>query len=275
MVEGEKIVFRLSKTLWNEHKDSKVKDLEKMEAKQIEYSRHMKIIEESVASGPAVCLECGVSRKCSSCTFSEVMTMNDFASSPTEKLVKKRRMSEDSTLNAANILDFLKNLRNRLPFDVMSSLVKSDEIEYYIGAPSTFSNEDMVNHLISVRLEYVQRIMRPVVHKLMSHQKNGDAFNHPVDFMALALPDYLAKIKHPMDLGTVKCNLLRGKYHSIRECADDIYLVFKNAIAYNPPSHIVHQCAVLLHDEFKEDLRILKDKVLRDVSFTAFDPFLF
>jgi hypothetical protein len=30
-----------------------------------------------------------------------------------------------------------------------------------------------------------------------------------------------------------------------------------------------------LHDEFKEDLRILKDKVLRDVSFTAFDPFLF
>lgn len=267
MVEGEKIVFRLSKSLWNECKDSKVKDLQKLEAKQLEYSRHMKIIEQSVASGPVICSECGLSRNCSSCTTS-YGEMDDVvpSSSPQTRLLKKRRISEDDKLNPSNFLDFLVNLRSNLPPDVMSCSVESDEIECYVGAPSTLSNEDMLNHLISVRVEYVQRIMRPVLHKLMSHQKNGDAFNNPVDYLSLGLLDYPMKIKQPMDLGTVKCNLLKGKYHSIKECSDDIILVFKNALSYNPPSHVVHQCAVLLYAEFKEDLRILKEKVQKDVS---------
>ena len=262
MVEGEKIVFKVSKRIWNECRYSKVRDLEKLEAKQMEFSRHMKMIEESVSLGPLTCGECGSARSCRSCLEnSEVVLSNSPALHS-----RKRRMSEEKhALNSQNVLQFLVSARQSLPRSVLHRIVNSEEIEYYIGAASTLSNHDLLNHLTSVRVEYIQRLMRPLLHKLMSHQKNGDAFNSPVDADGLGLRDYFSKIKHPMDLGTVKCKLLRGDYQSVGDCVDDIHVVFKNATSYNPPSHIVHQCAVLLQDEFREDLRALREKCAKEV----------
>lgn len=262
-MEEERIVFRLPKTLWNDSKDSKVKSLEKLEAKQIEYSRHMKMIESSMSSGSLGCYHCGLARSCEKCISHE--TSEDVQICQLENDGRKRKMSEGK-INPQNVLEFLLNIRKNMPDSLLLSSVKSEEIEYYTGAPSTLSNRDMLNHLISVRVEYVQRLMRPLVHKLMTHQKNGDAFNNPVDFVSLGLKDYNSKVKRPMDLGTVKCKLLRGEYHTTRECAEDVNLVFRNAIAYNPSSHIVHQCAILLMDEFKEELKAMKEKLQKDVS---------
>ena len=69
------------------------------------------------------------------------------------------------------------------------------------------SYENIRDHCISLRLEHIHRIVRPLLAKLMIHPRNMEIFNFPVDPIALNLPDYNIKIQHPMDLGTIKANL--------------------------------------------------------------------
>lgn len=73
--------------------------------------------------------------------------------------------------------------------------------------------------------------------------KNSVWFNSPVDVEGLKLHDYRAIIRSPMDLGTVKQNLVAGRYPSHEAFADDVRLTFNNALRYNPPDHHVHRYA--------------------------------
>ncbi|CAL5010747.1 unnamed protein product [Urochloa decumbens] len=73
--------------------------------------------------------------------------------------------------------------------------------------------------------------------------KNSVWFNSPVDVEGLKLHDYRAIIRSPMDLGTVKHNLVSGRYPSHEAFADDVRLTFNNALRYNPPDHHVHRYA--------------------------------
>nr|CAB3480255.1 unnamed protein product [Digitaria exilis] len=73
--------------------------------------------------------------------------------------------------------------------------------------------------------------------------KNSVWFNTPVDIEGLHLHDYRAIIRCPMDLGTVKQNLVAGRYPSHEDFADDVRLTFNNALRYNPPDHKVHRYA--------------------------------
>lgn len=68
-------------------------------------------------------------------------------------------------------------------------------------------------------------------------------FYEPVDPVALGLPTYFDVVKTPMDLGTVRANLLGGRYGSSRAFADDMRLMFRNALAFNPAGSFVHDVA--------------------------------
>ena len=68
-------------------------------------------------------------------------------------------------------------------------------------------------------------------------------FYEPVDPVALGLPTYRDVVKTPMDLGTVKANILGGRYGSSRAFADDMRLMFRNALAFNPAGSFVHDVA--------------------------------
>lgn len=68
-------------------------------------------------------------------------------------------------------------------------------------------------------------------------------FYAPVDAVALGLPTYHDVVKTPMDLGTVKANILAGRYGSSRAFADDMRLMFRNALAFNPAGSFVHDVA--------------------------------
>lgn len=46
--------------------------------------------------------------------------------------------------------------------------------------------------------------------------------------------DYLAIVSHPMDLGTIRRNLVRGLYGTASELRAHVGLVFSNAFLYNP-----------------------------------------
>mmetsp|Transcript_18452 Transcript_18452/g.26530 ORF Transcript_18452/g.26530 Transcript_18452/m.26530 type:complete len:1452 (+) Transcript_18452:168-4523(+) len=109
------------------------------------------------------------------------------------------------------------------------------------------------HHLDSIRLEKSLLPLRPLLSRLMSHPTHNrkGLFNKPVDPDALGLYDYRSIITRPMDLGTVKAKLHSLLYQYSDEAVEDIRLVFKNAMTYNPPANPVHIAAKALLDVFE------------------------
>ena len=73
-------------------------------------------------------------------------------------------------------------------------------------------------------------------------EKDSQAYEFlaPVDYISLNILDYPKIITHPMDLGTVKKNLLNGEYKIFQDFMSDINLIWKNCRTYNlPGSEIV------------------------------------
>ena len=68
-------------------------------------------------------------------------------------------------------------------------------------------------------------------------EKDSQAYNflQPVDYIGLKIFDYPRIIAHPMDLGTVKKNLLKGEYKIFQDLMSDINLIWKNCRTYNLP----------------------------------------
>ncbi|KAL8032035.1 hypothetical protein ABFX02_13G067800 [Erythranthe guttata] len=90
-----------------------------------------------------------------------------------------------------------------------------------------------------------------LLQKLMKH-KHAWVFNEPVDAKAMGLVDYHDIIKHPMDFGTIKTRLSQNWYKIPREFAEDVRLVFRNAMTYNPKGQDVHIMAEELSQVFEE-----------------------
>jgi len=126
---------------------------------------------------------------------------------------------------------------------------------FYISSPAFIAN-----HIKSLRLEAELFPMRQLIARIMSHLTHNrkGLFNSPVDTVALNLPDYNRIIKKPMDLGTVKARLHAVAYNNRDEVAEDIRLVFDNAMTYNPPNNFVHISAKKLLRSFEEAFQVLK-----------------
>eukprot|EP00316_Scyphosphaera_apsteinii_P021022 CAMPEP_0119314896 /NCGR_PEP_ID=MMETSP1333-20130426/34085_1 /TAXON_ID=418940 /ORGANISM="Scyphosphaera apsteinii, Strain RCC1455" /LENGTH=345 /DNA_ID=CAMNT_0007320097 /DNA_START=91 /DNA_END=1128 /DNA_ORIENTATION=+ len=77
-------------------------------------------------------------------------------------------------------------------------------------------------------------------------KNDAEAFLEPVDWKALGIPDYPNVIKRPMDLGTVAHQLDAGHYTSVRQVANDVELVWNNAMTYNMDGSWIHQAAAKL-----------------------------
>ena len=74
----------------------------------------------------------------------------------------------------------------------------------------------------------------------MEKDSQAYEFLNPVDWEGLQILDYPKIITHPMDLGTVKKNLLNGDYKIFQDFMSDINLIWKNCRTYNlPGSEIV------------------------------------
>ncbi|KAG1137208.1 hypothetical protein G6F37_010855 [Rhizopus arrhizus] len=77
-------------------------------------------------------------------------------------------------------------------------------------------------------------------------------FLHPVDVVALNIPDYVDIIKHPMDLSTIEKKLNDGEYVEPKDFEEDIKLMFNNCYLYNPPSLPIHKMGRQLEKVFDE-----------------------
>jgi len=97
---------------------------------------------------------------------------------------------------------------------------------------------------------------KAVVHKAMKH-KAGWPFLRPVDPEALELPDYFDVIEDPMDLSTIQNRLntptRQGGYSSAQRFADDMRLVFQNALTYNDEGDPVWQAAKTMDAFFEQE----------------------
>ncbi|KAI8149737.1 Bromodomain-containing protein [Fennellomyces sp. T-0311] len=77
-------------------------------------------------------------------------------------------------------------------------------------------------------------------------------FLHPVDIVALNIPDYPQIVKHPMDMSTIERKLDEGDYDSADEFEQDIRLMFNNCYLYNPPVTPVHKMGKELEKVFDD-----------------------
>ncbi|DBA00943.1 TPA: hypothetical protein N0F65_006143 [Lagenidium giganteum] len=95
-----------------------------------------------------------------------------------------------------------------------------------------------------------------ILKAMMVNPKAGP-FLTPVDPVALGIPDYFQVIKRPMDLGTIRQNLECGVYDDPVAFAEDVRLVFSNAMLYNAAHSQVHIFAVKLAEDFEKKLKPL------------------
>lgn len=99
-------------------------------------------------------------------------------------------------------------------------------------------------------------VAKNIVHKAVKH-KSGWPFLQPVDPIALELPDYFDVIQDPMDLSTIENRLHKatrhGGYSSHHRFADDMRLVFQNALTYNDEGDPVWKHANVMSAFFESE----------------------
>lgn len=78
-------------------------------------------------------------------------------------------------------------------------------------------------------------------------------FLHPVDPVALGIPNYFSVIKKPMDLTTIHTNLQKGHYENAKEFEADVRQIFKNCYKYNPANNPVHIMGKNFEAEFDRE----------------------
>ncbi|XP_066547443.1 ATPase family AAA domain-containing protein 2 isoform X3 [Amia ocellicauda] len=112
--------------------------------------------------------------------------------------------------------------------------------------------------------------LRDVTNRL-ALDKRFRAFTKPVDIEEV--PDYTTVIKQPMDLSTVLCKIDLHKYVTVKEYIQDVDLIWKNALEYNPDKDpadrlIRHRaCALkdsvhaIIREELDEDFEKLCEQI--------------
>lgn len=180
------------------------------------------------------------------------------------------QMDEHDLSAPSKMFEFIERFMESCPTDKIDSFVRMKPGEIQMTGLGNLTYRQLAQHVFGLRVEHVQRLVRPVMHRLLVHPKNMEMFNQPVDPEALGIPTYFEKIKNPMDLGTVKGKLQRGGYQNLDDCVAEISLVFDNAMCFNPPGHIVHEAARILKNDFLAELSSLKEKLDKEVGF-AYD----
>ena len=96
----------------------------------------------------------------------------------------------------------------------------------------------------------------------MEKDNQSYEFLHPVDYVALNILDYPKIITHPMDLGTVKQNLLNGEYKIFQDFMSDISLIWRNCRTYNQPGSEI----VKMANHCDKKMKSLIDKQFKNMK---------
>lgn len=100
------------------------------------------------------------------------------------------------------------------------------------------------------KLEFFEKTL-----KLILKNKSSFPFHEPVNAKIHNIPDYHKKIKHPMDLQTIKKRLENRYYYNSSEAIDDFKLIATNCLEYNGPNAEVSKLAVKMNTSFETQLK--------------------
>merc|ERR1739844_180245 len=101
---------------------------------------------------------------------------------------------------------------------------------------------------------YNPSALEDLLNNMMKH-KDGWPFDRPIT--RSDAPDYFNIIQKPIDLGTIRSNLLRMKYSCNSEVLQDIKTVFGNCYRYNAEDAEEFQCAIRLDKYFTKEAKKL------------------
>lgn len=113
------------------------------------------------------------------------------------------------------------------------------------------------NEITEVEIKKLEKIFAT-----MEKDYHSSEFLAPVDYIALGILDYPKVITHPMDLGTVKKNLLNGEYKIFEELMSDLNLIWQNCRTYNIPGSDI----VKLADYCDKKMKNLIDKQFKNMK---------
>ena len=103
---------------------------------------------------------------------------------------------------------------------------------------SSASSKEPAYYKNEINEEEIKKLEK--IFETMEKDNQAYEFLTPVDYIGLNILDYPKIFTHPMDLGTVKKNLLNGDYKIFQYFMSDINLIWKNCRTYNlPGSEIV------------------------------------
>lgn len=71
------------------------------------------------------------------------------------------------------------------------------------------------------------------------------------------IPEYPTIVKRPMDLSTVRSNLLEGAYDEPSEVNSDVKLMLRNCFAFNPPGTAVYDAGKMVESYWQGRWRML------------------
>ena len=85
---------------------------------------------------------------------------------------------------------------------------------------------------------------------LRENEEDSEPFAQPVDAIAEGIPEYHTEITRAMDLQTLKKNLGKRFYITVKDFEADFTLMIENSIRFNGPRHKVSQAGLRLQRAF-------------------------
>ncbi|KAH7627214.1 hypothetical protein B0T09DRAFT_324181 [Sordaria sp. MPI-SDFR-AT-0083] len=105
---------------------------------------------------------------------------------------------------------------------------------------------------LSPELRFCEEVLTEL--RKQRYYEFNEAFQKPVDPVALNIPTYHKIIKKPMDLSTMQSKLNAGDYANSKEFERDFDLIIKNCRLFNGEQHIVYDQALRLQSLYRREM---------------------
>jgi hypothetical protein len=139
-------------------------------------------------------------------------------------------------------------------------VIPPTKIEKKSPSPVKEKKENLSNE----KSKEIHILLSETLSKLEENIDLMEIFLYPVSNEVAELYDQI--IKHPMSLSDIKSSIEMKKLSSISELKQKLWLMFANALIYNPPTHHVHKITIKIKNEVEnvlEEAKVKESKILK------------
>jgi hypothetical protein len=151
---------------------------------------------------------------------------------------------------------------------VAPKVEKEVKIPKAVAAPAVVHRQESTS-------DRAQRLSAPLkkcaeLLKELSKHPHAIWFLEPVDHVKLNIPDYPLIVTHPMDFSTIRKRVEGNLYDAVDAFAEDMRLVFRNAVTFNTArDNVVHIAAREMSSRFEDRFRVLTSQLGGTSTYSA------